>query len=163
MSTWSDAAPYPGTARGTVLRGGAASVARPARMDAELRTSPFAPSYAVDSRLTDPHLQQVVQDATEAAAAPGGVHRTHQSDGQRLCCAGSECVAPDSPEDAVVVDGGAEVGTQVHPRLPGQHLEVGAAHALVLLVVVLDPAHELVPGLEVGARQAAPGKPGCLR
>jgi flagellar assembly protein FliH len=54
-----------------VLRGGAASVARPARMDAELRTSPFAPSYAVDSRLTDPHLEQVVQAATESAVEQG--------------------------------------------------------------------------------------------
>ena len=71
MSTWSDAAPYPGTARSTVLRGGAASVARPARIDAELRTSPFAASYAVDSRLTDPHLEQVVQSATEAAVERG--------------------------------------------------------------------------------------------
>jgi flagellar assembly protein FliH len=66
MSTWSDA-----PARSTVLRGGAASVARPARMDAELRTSPFAPSYGVDSRLTDPHLEQVVQAATESAVEQG--------------------------------------------------------------------------------------------
>jgi flagellar assembly protein FliH len=71
MSTWSDAAPYPGTSRSTVLRGGAASFARPARMDAELRTSPFAASYAVDSRLTDPHLEQVVRTATEAAVERG--------------------------------------------------------------------------------------------
>ena len=71
MSTSSEPVAYPGTARGTVLRGGAAAGARPARMDAELRTSPFAPSFAVDARLTDPHLQQVVQTATETAVELG--------------------------------------------------------------------------------------------
>jgi flagellar assembly protein FliH len=40
-------------------------------MDAELRTSPFAPSYAVDARLTDPHLQQVVAAARQEAVEQG--------------------------------------------------------------------------------------------
>lgn len=66
MSTWSDA-----PARGTVLRGGAASVARPARMDSELRSTPFAPLGAVDARLTDPHLVGVVDTARRAAAEQG--------------------------------------------------------------------------------------------
>jgi flagellar assembly protein FliH len=66
MSTWSDA----GT-RGFVLRGGDAALARSARMDADLRTSAFAPVTGVDARLTDPHLQSVVDRARLAAVAAG--------------------------------------------------------------------------------------------
>lgn len=66
MSTWSE-----GLARGTVLRGGAAAVARPARMDSELRSTPFAAGHVVDARLTDPHLQDVVDQARRAASANG--------------------------------------------------------------------------------------------
>ncbi len=66
MSTWSDSG-----SRGFVLKGGDAAVARSARMDAELRTSAFAPSTGVDARLTDPHLQSVVDRARRAAAATG--------------------------------------------------------------------------------------------
>ena len=54
-----------------VVRGGDAAVARSARMDAELRTSAFAPSTGVDARLTDPHLQSVVERARLAAVAAG--------------------------------------------------------------------------------------------
>ena len=66
MSTWSD-----GPTRGSVLRGGEAALARSARMDAELRTSAFAPVSGVDARLTDPHLQDVVERARRAAVAAG--------------------------------------------------------------------------------------------
>src|SRR5687767_892767 len=66
MSTWSEA-----SRPATVLRGGAALAARPARMDAELRTTPFAPAYAVDARLTDPHLEDVVARARAAAEEQG--------------------------------------------------------------------------------------------
>jgi len=40
-------------------------------MDAELRTSAFAPVDGVDARLTDPHLQSVVDRARCAAEAAG--------------------------------------------------------------------------------------------
>jgi len=58
-------------ARGTVLRGGAASLARPARMDSELRSTPFAPRGVVDARLTDPHLVGVVEQARQTAFQQG--------------------------------------------------------------------------------------------
>ena len=66
MSTWSEA-PW----RGDVLRGGAAAAARPARMDVDLLDSPFATGTAVDARLTDPHLQQVVERARLEAVEQG--------------------------------------------------------------------------------------------
>ena len=66
MSTWSD-----GLTRGSVLKGGDATLVRAARMDAELRTSAFAPVTGVDARLTDPHLQSVVDRARRAAVTAG--------------------------------------------------------------------------------------------
>ncbi len=66
MSSWSESRP-----RGTVVKGGEAALARSARMDAELRTSAFAPVTGVDARLTDPHLASVVDRARAAAAAAG--------------------------------------------------------------------------------------------
>jgi len=66
MSTWSDARP-----RGFVIKGDDAAVVRSARIDADLRTSAFAPVTGVDARLTDPHLQSVVDRARTAAVAAG--------------------------------------------------------------------------------------------
>lgn len=66
MSTWSEPRP-----RGMVVRGGEAALARSARMDAELRTSAYAPAIGVDARLTDPHLQSVVERARLVAEAEG--------------------------------------------------------------------------------------------
>lgn len=66
MSTWSDA-----PVRSSVLRGGAAVAARPARIDSDLRTSAFATAHVVDARLTDPHLQSLVDEATRAAVERG--------------------------------------------------------------------------------------------
>jgi flagellar assembly protein FliH len=40
-------------------------------MDSELRTSAYAPASGVDARLTDPHLQDVVDRARVAAVAAG--------------------------------------------------------------------------------------------
>lgn len=66
MSTWSDA-----PARSSVLRGGSATTARAARLDSDLRSTPFAPAHAVDPRLTDPHLQAVVAQAVQVASEQG--------------------------------------------------------------------------------------------
>lgn len=66
MSTWSES-----PARSRVLRGGAATVARAARIDSDLRTTPFATVHAVDARLTDPHLEAVVAEATRVATERG--------------------------------------------------------------------------------------------
>jgi flagellar assembly protein FliH len=66
MSTWSEPRP-----RGRVVKRGDAALVRSARMDAELRTSAFAPVSGVDARLTDPHLQDVVDRARRTAVAAG--------------------------------------------------------------------------------------------
>lgn len=66
MSTWSEA-----PARSRVLRGGAAGNVRAARIDSDLRTTPFATGAVVDARLTDPHLQAVVAAAEQAAVQRG--------------------------------------------------------------------------------------------
>lgn len=67
MSTWSDP-----RARGSVLKvGDTTTPVRAARMDADLRTSAFAPVTGVDARLTDPHLQSVVDRARSSAVAAG--------------------------------------------------------------------------------------------
>jgi flagellar assembly protein FliH len=66
MSTWSD-----GITRGSVLKGSDALLVRSARMDTELRTSAYAPTTGVDARLTDPHLQDVVDRARRSAVEAG--------------------------------------------------------------------------------------------
>jgi flagellar assembly protein FliH len=70
MSTWSEAVLVGGT-RASVIKGGEAAMARSARMDAELRTTAFAPVTGVDARLTDPHLADVVDRARRTAVAAG--------------------------------------------------------------------------------------------
>lgn len=54
--------------RTAVLRGGAPN-SRPARMNADLATSPFASGLFADARLVDPALERVVADAAERAGA----------------------------------------------------------------------------------------------
>ena len=68
--------------RTVVLRGLSADGARPARISADLRTSPFVARYGADPRLVDPVLEAVVADAERQAAraglgagAPRGVRR----------------------------------------------------------------------------------------
>jgi flagellar assembly protein FliH len=56
------------TARGTVLKGVDASTLRPARLSADLRSSPFAGTRGFDPRLVDPSLEGVVAEAAAAAA-----------------------------------------------------------------------------------------------
>lgn len=93
MSTWSEAPARPtgrgAVPRGAVLRGSDAAGARPARMDAELRTSPFAPTHGVDPRLTDPHLQEVVAIARRQAVQQGAAegHRAGYAAGMALAAA----------------------------------------------------------------------------
>jgi flagellar assembly protein FliH len=57
--------------RSVVLRGVATQQARPARISADLRTSPFVGRFAVDPRLVDPTLEAVVADAEERARTAG--------------------------------------------------------------------------------------------
>jgi flagellar assembly protein FliH len=92
MSTWSEAPLARGT-RGTVLRGGEAANARSARMDSELRTTAFAPSHGVDARLTDPHLQGVVERARRAAEDSGRAAGHAQGYAAGLAAAAAEAAA----------------------------------------------------------------------
>lgn len=57
--------------RTVVLRGAATQQARPARISADLRTSPFVGRFGVDPRLVDPTLEAVVAQAEELARATG--------------------------------------------------------------------------------------------
>lgn len=106
MSSWSEAPARP-AARGAVIRGGVlrgseAAGARPARIDAELRTSPFAPSYAVDPRLTDPHLQDVVATARRQAVEQGTAegHRAGYAAGMALAAAEAAVAAEQATQVA---------------------------------------------------------------
>jgi flagellar assembly protein FliH len=106
MSTWSDTAARPSgrgaVLRGAVLRGSDAVAARPARMDAELRTSPFAPSHAVDPRLTDPHLQDVLASARRQAVEQGSAegHRAGYAAGMALAAAEAAVAAEQAAQVA---------------------------------------------------------------
>ena len=99
MSTWSER-PGLGTGAGcaTVLRGDAARTARPARMDSELRSTPFAAGHVVDARLTDPHLQSVVERARRAAAEDG--HAVGFADGYAAGVAAAASEAAERAEQA---------------------------------------------------------------
>jgi flagellar assembly protein FliH len=57
--------------RTVVLRGVATEEARPARMSADLRTSPFVSGLGLDPRLVDPTLEAVVADAVDRARVAG--------------------------------------------------------------------------------------------
>jgi flagellar assembly protein FliH len=57
--------------RTAVLRGAPAGGVRPARIAADLRTSPFVGRFGADPRLVDPALEAVVADAERRAAAAG--------------------------------------------------------------------------------------------
>ena len=57
--------------RTMVLRGLAADMVRPARLSADLRTSPYAGRFSADPRLVDPTLEAVVADAEELARKTG--------------------------------------------------------------------------------------------
>jgi flagellar assembly protein FliH len=64
----------PDRRRSSVLRGAATQQVRPARISAELRTSPFVSRYGLDPRLVDPTLEAVVADAEERARVAGWEH-----------------------------------------------------------------------------------------
>lgn len=95
MSTWSDA-----PTRSAVLRGGAAVAARPARLDSDLRTSAFATAHVVDARLTDPHLQSLVDDATRAAVERGSVEGRAAGYAAGLAAAADDVRAAEERRDA---------------------------------------------------------------
>jgi flagellar assembly protein FliH len=97
MSTWSEGLAV-GTGCATVLRGDAARIARPARIDSELRSTPFAAGHVVDARLTDPHLQSVVERARRAAAEDG--HAVGFADGYAAGVAAAASEAAERAEQA---------------------------------------------------------------
>ena len=57
--------------RTVVLRGVASEEARPARLSADLRTSPFVNRLGLDPRLVDPTLEAVVAEAEDRARVAG--------------------------------------------------------------------------------------------
>jgi flagellar biosynthesis/type III secretory pathway protein FliH len=57
--------------RSSVLRGASTGTARPARISADLRTSPFVGRFSPDPRLVDPALEAVVAEAERRAADAG--------------------------------------------------------------------------------------------
>ena len=116
MSTWSD-----GLARGTVLKVGDTTHVRSARMDAELRTSAFAPATGVDARLTDPHLQSVVDRARLAAEAAGRAQGYAEG-----CAAGLAAAAQQAQDTAAQV----RVDSEAAERQRDAHL----ARAVELLL-----------------------------
>jgi flagellar assembly protein FliH len=129
MSSWSEAPVRPvgrgAVLRGAVLRGSDAEAARPARMDAELRTSPFASAYGVDPRLTDPHLQDVVATARRSAVEQGTAegHRAGYAAGMALAAA----------EAAVAAEQAAQVAAADEARRESQ-----LDNALALLATAAD-------------------------
>ena len=97
MSTWSEA-----PTRSRVLRGGVAGAARSARLDSDLRTTPFAAAHVVDARLTDPHLQDVVAEAVRSAAAQARAegHAAGYAEGAALAAAEAAELARERAIDA---------------------------------------------------------------
>ena len=63
MSSWSEALP-----RTVVMRGNDARTVRPARLGADLRSTPWVSSHGADPRLCDPALEAVVAEAAALAA-----------------------------------------------------------------------------------------------
>jgi flagellar assembly protein FliH len=102
MSTSSETPTRSGGLRSSVLRGSDAAGARPARMDAELRTSPFAAHHAVDARLTDPHLEQVVATARRQAVEQGAAegHRAGYAAGLAVAAAEAHVAAEQAAQVA---------------------------------------------------------------
>lgn len=111
MSTWSEVPARTGGQRGTalrsaVLRGSEAAGVRPARMDAELRTSPFAPTHAVDPRLTDPHLQELLEVAHRQAVEHGHAegHHAGYAAGMAVAAAEAQLAAQQAAQQAAAAD-----------------------------------------------------------
>ncbi len=68
MNSWSDTKQGGGAStRTTILRGNLAAVLSPARLDSDLRVSPYVLGHRTDARLVDPALAQAFEEATIAA------------------------------------------------------------------------------------------------
>ena len=135
MSTWSDA-----PVRSTVLRGGAAALARPARMDSELRSTPYASSPVVDARLTDPHLADVHAEPAGGAGARRGVGGSEQrlgGDAARPQAVAAGAVALDQQHAGPEARGGLRADHARRPTTDDQQV-----HS----VVVPSPAHVATVG-----------------
>ena len=63
MSSWSESLP-----RTVVMRGSDARAVRPARIGADLRSTPWVSTHGADPRLCDPTLEAVVAEAASTAA-----------------------------------------------------------------------------------------------
>jgi len=121
-----------------VLRGAAATAVRPARMDAELTASPFAVDDAVDARLVDPHLEQVV--AGLAARAAAQARREGHAQGLRE---GRAAAAAEAAERA------AQDARRREAEQAARDAEHARAVALLLAAAEELRAHEAVAVAEV--------------
>jgi flagellar assembly protein FliH len=180
MSTSSETPTRSGGPRSSVLRGSDAAGARPARMDAELRTSPFAAHHAVDARLTDPHLEQVVAAARRRAVEQGAAegHQAGYAAGLAVAAAEAHVAAEQATQaaaasealrDAQVAEAlalltsAAEAFSRREATRLSEIEEVVADLALDIARAVLD--RELVlsqnPGREAVVRALALAPEGC--
>lgn len=133
MSTWTDA-----PVRSRVLRGGVATAARSARLDSDLRSTPFAAGHVVDARLTDPHLQQVVAEATHAAVEQGRAEGHAAGYAEGLAVAAAEAA-----EDA------RRRQDEAQAAAAAQQVQAAAALELLSAVTAALQAREAVAVAEV--------------
>jgi flagellar assembly protein FliH len=145
----------PDLQRTVVLRGAETQQARPARISADLRTSPFVGRFGVDPRLVDPTLESVVADAEERARAAGWERGRqegrkaameqvgaqleaeerrreqewlHVLNGLRLSAADLD--AREAPVFRDIDRSVARMAVQIAEVLVGRHLELGSCQAL---------------------------------
>lgn len=141
--------------RTVVLRGVEAEMVRPARISADLRTSPFVGRFGVDPRLVDPTLEAIVAEAEEQARAAGweyGRREGHEAarreaaqqleaDQQRhkqewaralngLRVSAADLDARQAPVLAEVESEVARMAVEIAEVLLGRHLELGGWQAL---------------------------------
>jgi flagellar assembly protein FliH len=135
-------------------------------MDAELRTSAFAPVTGVDARLTDPHLQSVVDRARRAAEAAG------RAEGRASgYAAGLAAAAEQAEHTAALVRAESEAAERQRDAHLSRAVELllTAAHACrtaqqVALAEVEDTVVELALSIArtvVGRELAASADPGA--
>lgn len=98
-------------------------------------------------------LLPVEDGATQAAPAPGRVHRTGAVDEGRPCVQGETAVGPGN---AVGVEPGECVAAGIVLRRAQRLLEIGALLHPVGLVHRGDALHQRVPAIDVGVRERAP-------
>jgi flagellar assembly protein FliH len=145
----------PDLRRTVVLRGVETQQARPARISADLRTSPIVGRFRLDPRLVDPTLEAVVVEAEKRARAAGWEHgrqegrdaarqeaveelaaaqrRGQQEWARALSALRTSAATLDAHQSPVFVDvesAVARMAVEIAEVLLGRHLELGSWQAL---------------------------------